>query len=57
MDEDNLGQTDFLLYTTPESEVKVEIFFANKTEWLNQHWTAELSGVEVNTINYHLAGR
>lgn len=46
--------TDFLLYTTPEGDVKVEIFLHDETVWLTQKRMAELFGVEVQTINYHL---
>ncbi|MCK5061447.1 virulence RhuM family protein [Candidatus Parcubacteria bacterium] len=46
--------TEFLLYTTPNGDVKVEIFFHNENIWLTQKRMAELFGVEINTINYHL---
>jgi hypothetical protein len=46
--------TEFLLYTTHESDVKVEIFMHNETVWLPQKRMAELFGVDVSTINEHL---
>lgn len=46
--------TEFLLYTTLNSEVKVEIFVNNETVWLPQKRMAELFGVDVTTINEHL---
>ena len=46
--------TDFLIYTAPEGGVKVEAFLHNENVWLTQKKMAELFGVEVNTINYHL---
>ena len=46
--------TDFLLYTTPNSDIKVEIFMHNETVWLPQKRMAELFGVDVSTINEHL---
>lgn len=46
--------TEFLLYTTPNGNVKVEIFFYDENVWLTQKRMAELFGVGVNTINYHL---
>lgn len=46
--------TEFLLYTTNESNVKVEIFMHNETVWLPQKRIAELFGVDVSTINEHL---
>ena len=46
--------TEFLLYTTKESDVKVEIFMHDETVWLPQKRMAELFGVDVSTINEHL---
>lgn len=46
--------TEFLLYTAPDGEIKVEIVFHDEDVWLTQKRMAELFGVEVNTINYHL---
>jgi len=46
--------TEFLLYTTKDSNVKVEIFMHNETVWLPQKRMAELFGVDVSTINEHL---
>jgi hypothetical protein len=46
--------TEFLLYTTNKSDIKVEIFMHNETVWLPQKRIAELFGVDVTTINEHL---
>jgi len=46
--------TEFLLYTTNKSDVKIEIFMHNETVWLPQKRMAELFGVDVTTINEHL---
>ena len=46
--------TEFLLYTTNESNVKVETYLHNETLWLPQKRMAELFGVDVTTINEHL---
>ncbi|MDF1877017.1 virulence RhuM family protein [Sulfurimonas sp. SAG-AH-194-L11] len=46
--------TEFLLYTTHKSDVKVEIFMHNETVWLPQKRMAELFSVDVSTINEHL---
>lgn len=46
--------TEFLLYTTPNSDVKVEIFLHNENVWLPQKRMAELFGVDVSTVNEHL---
>jgi len=47
-------ESDFLLYTTPEGNVKIEVFFQNETVWLTQKRMAELFGVSIATINEHL---
>jgi len=46
--------TEFLLYTTPNAEVKVEIFINNETVWLPQKRIAELFGVQRPAITKHL---
>ena len=46
--------TEFLLYTTPSSDVKVEIFMHNESVWLPQKRMAELFGVNVPAISKHL---
>ena len=48
------NQTNFVLYTNPNGDVRLEVFLQNETLWLTQKMTAELFDVEVNTINYHL---
>jgi hypothetical protein len=47
--------TDFLLYTAPDGQVKVEVFLHNETIWLPQKRMAELFGVGVAAISKHLA--
>jgi len=46
--------TDFLLYTTPNSEIKVETYLHNETLWLPQKRIAELFGVQRPAITKHL---
>jgi len=46
--------SDILIYTGPDGEVRIEVFFKDETLWLTQKRMAELFGVEVNTVNYHL---
>ncbi len=46
--------TEFLLYTTPNNDVKVEIYLNNETVWLPQKRIAELFGVNVPAISKHL---
>lgn len=46
--------SEFLLYTAPNGDVRVETIFYNETVWLTQKRIAELFGVDVSTINEHL---
>ena len=46
--------TEFLLYTTPNGKVKVEIFLRNETVWLTQDKIALLFGVQRPAITKHL---
>ena len=46
--------SDIIFYRSPEGDVKVEVIFNDETFWLSQKRMAELFGVEVNTVNYHL---
>ncbi len=45
---------EFLLYTTPENKVKVEIFLKDENIWLTQDKIAELFGVQRPAITKHL---
>ncbi len=45
---------EILLYTTPSSKVKVEIFIQNETIWLTQQKIADLFGVDRTVITKHL---
>ena len=46
--------TEFLLYTAPSGDVKVEVLLGNETIWLTQKRMAELFGVGVPAISKHL---
>lgn len=46
--------TEFLLYTAPSGEIKVEVLLSNETIWLTQKRMAELFGVGVPAISKHL---
>jgi len=46
--------TDFLLYTTPNSDIKIETYLHNETLWLSQKKIAELFGVQRPAITKHL---
>jgi len=49
-----MENNQLIFYSTPQGSVKVEVVFENETFWLSQKRMAELFGVEVHTINYHL---
>ena len=46
--------TEFLLYTTPNGKVKVEIFLRDENLWLTQKRMADLFGVGIPAVNKHL---
>lgn len=46
--------TEFLLYTTPNDKVKVEIFLRDETVWLTQAKIAELFDVDRSVVTKHL---
>lgn len=46
--------TDFLLYTSPDGKIKVEVILNNETVWLTQKAIAQLFGVQVPAISKHL---
>jgi hypothetical protein len=50
----NNSFTEFLLYTTPNGNVKVEIFLKDETIWLTQDKIALLFGVQRPAITKHL---
>ncbi|OGJ87593.1 MAG: cell filamentation protein Fic [Candidatus Raymondbacteria bacterium RifOxyA12_full_50_37] len=47
-------QANFLLYTTVDGKVRVEVFVQDESVWLTQKALAELFGVKVPAINKHL---
>lgn len=49
-----MSNSEIILYTTPQGEIKVEVYIQDETVWLTQKAMGELFGVETNTINYHL---
>ena len=50
----NEGFNEVLLYTTPNGDVKVEIYLQNETIWLTQQKIADLFGVQRPAITKHL---
>ncbi len=47
-------EIQFILYNLPENSSTVQAIVQDETIFLTQKAMAELFGVEVNTINYHL---
>ncbi len=54
MSRENKMPNEIILYSTPQGDKKIEVFFQDENFWLTQKRMAELFGVEVNTVNYHL---
>jgi len=50
----NNSFTEFLLYTTPNGKVKVEIFLRDENIWLTQAKIAELFRVDRSVVTKHL---
>ena len=50
----NNNFSEFLLYTTPNGKVKVEIFLRDESIWLTQEKIAQLFGVQRPAITKHL---
>ncbi|MBF0565753.1 MAG: virulence RhuM family protein [Nitrospirae bacterium] len=54
MNSELLPSSNFILYTTPNGEVKLKVFLQDETLWLTQKMMAELFGADVRTISEHL---
>lgn len=50
----NSLSSNILLYKTKQGETRVEVIFNSETFWMSQKRMADLFGVDVRTINYHL---
>src|SRR3989344_3438140 len=46
--------TDFLIYTSPEGDVKIEAFLHNENIWLTQKKISELFNVGIPAVSKHL---
>jgi hypothetical protein len=47
-------QKNFLIYNTPNNEVRVDVFLQDETVWLTQKAMATLFGVEIPAVSKHL---
>jgi hypothetical protein len=47
-------ESDFLLYTTPDGKVRLEIFIKDENIWLTQERIAQLFGVDRSVVTKHL---
>jgi len=54
MGEPEFSEGDLILYRTAKGTAKISVLYQGETFWLNQRKMAELFGVEIPTINYHL---
>jgi hypothetical protein len=48
------NEGELILYQTQEGTVRIEVLYESETFWLNQKKIAELFGVDLRTISYHL---
>ena len=49
-----LPESDFLLYTTPAGDVRVDVLFSDESVWLTQKRMAELFETTPQNITIHL---
>ncbi len=50
-----MNSSEIILYTTPQGEIKIEVFLQDETVWLTQRAMGELFGVVKSTISEHLS--
>ncbi len=51
---DKMEKKDFIIYNTPNGEIRVDVFIQDETVWLTQKAMAELFGVQTPAISKHL---
>lgn len=49
-----MANSEIILYSTPQGEIKIEVFLQDETVWLTQRAIGELFGVSKKTISEHL---
>ena len=50
-----MNNSEIILYTTPQGDIKIEVFLQDETVWLTQRAMGELFGVVKSTISEHLS--
>ena len=50
-----MNNSEIILYTTPQGEIKIEVFLQDEPVWLTQKAMGELFGVVKSTISEHLS--
>lgn len=50
----NSVDSNILFYKTTHGETRIEVIFNGDTFWMSQKRMADLFGVNVRTVNYHL---
>ncbi|MBX3418342.1 MAG: virulence RhuM family protein [Pirellulaceae bacterium] len=51
---DDSFEGELIFYQASEGAVRVEVLYEQETFWMNQKRIAELFGVEIHTVSYHL---
>ncbi len=54
MSEPQANESQILLYQTEDGRQRIEVRLQNGSVWLSQKLLAELFGIGVNTVNYHI---
>jgi hypothetical protein len=49
-----MANSEIILYSTPQGEIKIEVFLQDETVWLTQRAMGDLFGVSKKTISEHL---
>lgn len=49
-----INESEILLYTTPNGEIKIDVLYQGENIWLTQKKMAALFGVQIPAINKHL---
>ncbi len=48
-----MSNSEIILYSTPQGEIKIGVFLQDETVWLTQRAMGELFGVAQSTISEH----